>query len=79
MQRKEVSMGRRPSYEVVPDGDRWVGRLSTAQRKVERAVGERDALVTGALDAGLSLHSVAEAIHVNPATVMRKYARGGKP
>jgi len=68
-------MPRHPSYEVVPDGDRWIGKLATAQRKVDRAVSERDRIVLDALGAGLSTGSVAEAIRADKATVWRRYVR----
>jgi hypothetical protein len=77
MQRNGVIVPRRPSHETVPDGARWVHRLAAAQRRVDKATGERDQLARDALEHGLSVHSVAEAIKVDPATAWRRYARGG--
>lgn len=68
-------MPRHRSYETIPDGPRWVRQLAGAQRKVEKATGDRDQLVHEALDAGLSAGSVAEAIHADKATVWRRYVQ----
>jgi hypothetical protein len=78
MQQNEVVMPRRASH-ASKDGQRWFRALETAQRKVERAEWKRNELARQALEHGLSAHSVAEALNIDPATAWRRYAsKGGR-
>jgi hypothetical protein len=68
-------MPRRPSHDS-DDGRRMFAALQTAQRRVEQAERKRDDLARDAVRHGLSAHSVAEALKIDPATAWRRYSQG---
>ena len=70
-------MPRRPSHDS-EDGRRMFAALQAAQRRVEQAERKRDDLAREAVQrGGLSAHSLAAALKIDPATAWRRYARGG--
>lgn len=77
MQQNEVAeMPRRPSHDS-EDGRRLFAALEAAQRRVEHAEQKRDDLARHAAERGLSAHSLAAALKIDPATAWRRYARRG--
>ena len=67
-------MPRRPSHDS-EDGRRLFAALQGAQRRVEQAERRRDDLARDAVQRGLSAHSLAAALNIDPATAWRRYAR----
>jgi hypothetical protein len=76
VQQIEDLMPRRPSHDSA-EGKRLFEAVSRAQRAVERAEERRDERAREAIEGGLSAHSVAAALKIDPATAWRRYARGG--
>ncbi len=55
------------------EGQRWIGKLSRAQHKVDAAEQERDEVVRDALADGLGVRGVAMGLGIDKATVSRRY------
>jgi hypothetical protein len=63
----------RLSGHATPEGSLWFGELARAQRRVENAELERDALAREALEHGLGIRGVAKALRIDKTTAQRRY------
>lgn len=63
----------RPSGRDTAEGRRLLARLARAQAAVESAEARRDEHVRKALAHGVGVRAVAAALHIDKATVSRRY------
>lgn len=64
-----------PPGHTTPEGRRWYAKLQRAQRAVEAAERHRDGLAREALAHGLGVRGAGQALHIDKATVSRRYGR----
>lgn len=65
----------RPPGHTTPEGQRWIAELRRRQRAVDDAVSDRDACARQALEHGLGIRGVANALSIDKTTAQRRYGR----
>ena len=76
-QRKEAELTRVSGRDTT-EGRRLLAKLRCSQDSVKKAERHRDQLVREALDYGVGVRAVAEAVGVDKATVSRRYGKASR-